>query len=127
MGSRRRPVVSVQGVAQTAQNTLVDEVAGWPGIELAEGRFGSTRFMVGRRELGHLHGTTVLDMPLPKPLKAELIASGEAIQHRWTPPESGWVTIELSDEAAVTRAIELLRERYEHASALRDSRERAAQ
>ena len=113
-------------MAEATKNPLIDEVAGWPGIELAEGRFGSTRFMVGRRELGHLHGTTVLDMPLPKPLKAELIARGEAIQHRWTRPESGWVTIELGGEADVTRAMGLLRERYEHATALRERRKRPA-
>src|SRR4051794_35033219 len=101
---------------------LVDEVTSWPGVTTGEGRFRSTRFMVGRRELGHLHGSTVLDMPLPKPMKAELIERGEAIPHRFTPPGSGWVTIQLSEPGDVERAIDLLRERYEHARELAERR-----
>jgi hypothetical protein len=104
---------------------LIDEVTAWPGVTVEEGRFGSTRFMLGRRELGHVHGSSILDLPLPKPLKAELIESGVAIQHRFTPPESGWVTIELDDAEAVERSIEILRERYEHAVARRDARAQA--
>jgi hypothetical protein len=101
---------------------LIDAVTAWPGVTVEEGRFGSTRFMLGRRELGHVHGSSTLDLPLPKPLKMELIERGVAIQHRFTPPGSGWVTIELDDADAVERAIEILRERYEHAVALRDAR-----
>ena len=100
-------------------SALIDEIAGWEGVSLEEGRFGSTRFMVGRRELGHLHCETVLDMPLPPALKAELIASGEARQHRFTRPESGWVSVDLDGtDAARDRAVALLRERYEHAREL---------
>jgi hypothetical protein len=101
---------------------LIDEVTAWPGVTVEEGRFGSTRFMLGRRELGHVHGSSILDLPLPKTLRAELIERGVAIQHRFTPPESGWVTIELDNADAVERSIEILRERYEHAAALRDAR-----
>jgi hypothetical protein len=101
---------------------LVDEVTSWPGVTVGEGRFHSTRFMVGRRELGHLHGSSVLDMPLPKPLKTELIERGEAIPHRFTPPGSGWVTIELAGPDDVQRAIQILRDRYEHATALQAAR-----
>ena len=100
----------------------MDEVTAWPGVTLEEGRFGSTRFMLGRRELGHVHGSSILDMPLPKPLKAELIERGEAIQHRYTRPESGWVTIELDDADAIERSLGILRERYEHAVALNEGR-----
>ena len=45
--------------------------------------------MVGRRELGHLHPPVTLDMPLPPEQKRELVESGEAERHRWTPPDSG--------------------------------------
>ncbi len=94
---------------------LIDEVSSWPGVEVGEGRFRSDRFLVGRRELGHIHGTTALDVPLPTALKTELIERGEAIPHRFTPPGSGWVTIVLESSAVVDRAIAILRERYEHA------------
>jgi hypothetical protein len=111
-------------MSEAAGDRLVEAVTGWPGVTLEEGRFGSTRFMIGRRELGHVHGSSILDMPLPKPLKAELIERGEAIQHRYTRPDSGWVTIELEDADAVERAIGILRERYEHAVSMRDGRAR---
>jgi Family of unknown function (DUF5519) len=104
---------------------VLAEVASWPGVELGQGRFGSTRFLVGRRELGHLHGSSTLDLPLPKALKAELIGRGDAEQHRFTPPGSGWVTLRLRDEESRRRALEILRERYEHALALRARAERA--
>ncbi len=98
-----------------ADSPLIDEVGSWDGVTLEEGRFSSTRFMVGRRELGHLHGDSVLDMPLPPQLKAELIERGEVEMHRWTPPESGWVTVDVDGPEAREHGLALLRERYEHA------------
>ena len=112
--ARRRYVAYVAAI----ERDIVEEVASWPRVELEEGRFGSTRFMVGRRELGHLHGSSTLDLPLPKPLKAELIERGEVEEHRFTRPGSGWVTLRIRDEETQRRAIEILRERYEHAVAL---------
>jgi hypothetical protein len=104
---------------------LIDEVSSWSGVEVGEGRFRSVRFSIGRRELAHIHGTTALDVPLPTALKAELIERHEAIPHRFTPPGSGWVTITLDTPESVDRALAILRERYEHVSALADSRESA--
>jgi hypothetical protein len=109
-------------MASDPGNRLIEEVSAWEGVSTGEGRFGSTRFLVGRRELGHLHPPATLDMPLPPARKRELIGRGEAEQHRWTPPESGWVTLRLADDEATERAIELLRERYEHARALQTRR-----
>ena len=104
---------------------LVDEVTSWEGVSTGEGRFGSTRFLVGRRELGHLHRPVVLDMPLPPKQKQELVERGEVERHRWTPPDSGWVTVRLDREGGLDRALSLLRERHEHAIAVQ-RRRRAA-
>jgi hypothetical protein len=46
---------------------LIDEVTAWPGVTVEEGRFGSTRFMLGRRELGHVHGSSILVSPQHPP------------------------------------------------------------
>jgi hypothetical protein len=92
---------------------------------VGEGRFHSTRFAVGRRELGHVHLPSTLDMPLPKPLKAELIERGEAIAHRFTPPDSGWVTMFVETDDDLDRALEILRERHRHAIALQEARARS--
>lgn len=104
--------------AASIHDQIVSEVASWEDVTTGPGRFGSTRFLVGRRELGHLHPPATLDMPLPPAQKRELVERGEAERHRWTPPESGWVTIRLDDPAATRRAIELMHERWEHARAV---------
>lgn len=103
---------------------LIDEVSSWPGVEVGAGRFRSVRFSVGRHELAHIHGTTALDVPVPPDQKAELVERGEAIPHRFTPPGSAWVTLILESPESVDQALEIVRERYEHArgvAAARDS------
>jgi hypothetical protein len=97
----------------SASDRIRQEVASWPGVETGPGRFGSLRFTIGRRELGHLHGDTIADLPLRPERKRELIEAGDAISHRWTPPQSGWVTIELEGDPEADRVIALMRESYE--------------
>jgi hypothetical protein len=99
----------------SASERIREQVESWPGVESGEGRFGSRRFTLGRRELGHLHGDSVADLPLRPRRKAELIEAGEARAHRWTPPESGWVSIDLDSDPGIERVIELMRDSYERA------------
>ena len=91
------------------------EVASWPGVETGPGRFGSLRFTIGRRELGHLHGDQIADLPLRPDAARELIASGEAREHRFTPEGSGWVTVEIRSDDEADRVIALMRRSYERA------------
>jgi hypothetical protein len=103
----------------TASERIRAEVASWPEVEVGPGRFGSVRFTVGRRELGHLHGDSIADLPLRPARKTELIEAGLARPHRYTPPDSGWVTIELDSAEAEQRVIELMRSSHERALAKR--------
>jgi hypothetical protein len=103
----------------TPRELIASEVEGWPGVESGPGRFGSLRFTVGRRELGHLHGEEIADLPLRPEVAAELIAEGEAREHRFTPEGSGWVTIDLTSDADAARVIELMRSGYDRAVAKR--------
>jgi Family of unknown function (DUF5519) len=64
-------------------------------------------FRLGRRELGHIHGDSLVDIPFPKKIRDEIIASREAEPHHIL-PESGWVSIFLRSEGDVERAIQLL-------------------
>jgi hypothetical protein len=106
----------------TASERIRAEVESWDQVETGPGRFGSLRFTVGRRELGHLHGDSIADLPLRPERARELVGSGAAIEHRYTPPGSGWVTIELDGDEAAERVIELMRSSYERALAKRASR-----
>jgi luciferase-like monooxygenase len=99
----------------SARERIATEVESWPGVETGPGRFGSLRFTVGRRELGHLHGDRIADLPLRPEAARELIAAGQAREHRFTPQGSGWVTVELRSDDDADRVIELMRGSYERA------------
>jgi Family of unknown function (DUF5519) len=101
----------------SASERIRAEVESWDEVETGPGRFGSVRFTVGRRELGHLHGDRIADLPLRRDIARELISAGEARDHRYTPPGSGWVTIELDTDEDADRVIELMRSSYERAIA----------
>lgn len=85
---------------------------GWPGITSQPHRFGGIEYCLGRREIGHVHGDSLVDIPFPKKVRNELVTAGRAEPHHIL-PESGWVSIYLRQAADVDRAIELLRLSYE--------------
>ena len=87
-------------------------VLGWPGVEVVPHRFGGREFRVGRRELGHIHGDRLLDVPFPVRIREQLVREGRALPHHVL-PESGWVSFAIRSVADVPRAIELLRLNYE--------------
>jgi hypothetical protein len=98
-------------------------VTAWPDVEVGEHRFGGVEFRVGRRELGHLHGDRIADLPIPRRVRDELIAAGRARPHRFL-PDSGWVTLSISTEDEAEAAIELFRAAYERALAARGPADR---
>jgi hypothetical protein len=102
-------------MSDTVKDQIVGEVTAWEQVSTGPGRFGSIRFLVGRRELGHLHGGSLLDLPLRPERKRELLEQGRVDQHRYTPPSSGWVSLRIEDDADVATAIELLREQHHRA------------
>jgi Family of unknown function (DUF5519) len=101
--------------ARSAGDRILAEAGSWDAVTTGPGRFGSTRLLVGRRELGHLHGESLLDLPLPPARKRELLEQGLVEQHRYTPEKSGWVSLRIADEADVETALELLREQHARA------------
>lgn len=87
-------------------------VLSWPGVTAQPHRFGGREYRLGRRELGHVHGDALVDVPLPTRVRDEVVAAGKAQPHHIL-PESGWVSVHLREPADVARAIELLRLSYE--------------
>ena len=96
--------MSVPGAAQEILATLSE----WPGIEAHPHRFGGTEYRLGTREIGHIHGDALVDIPFPKRIRDEVVAAGHAEPHHLL-PETGWISFYLREPADVTRAIELLR------------------
>ncbi len=97
-----------------AATRIIDAVGSWSGVELAPHRFGGVEFRLGRRELGHLHGDRIADLPFPRQVRDELVAAGRARPHHIL-PESGWVTLSIEGTDGVERAIELFAHTYERA------------
>jgi hypothetical protein len=98
-----------------ASKTIIAEVNSWPEVTTQPGRFGSTQFVVGRREVGHVHGDSVVDIPCRKSTCEEWIASGRAERHRFAPGFG--VSVFLRKEEDVNIALDLLRESYGMVSA----------
>src|SRR5262249_33621320 len=87
----------------------------WPGVSAGLHRFGGTEYCLGRRELGHVHGERLIDIPFPKPVRNELIGSGLAEPHHVL-PQSGWISFYIKDAGDIARAIGLLRRSYDLAT-----------
>ena len=86
----------------------MNESSSWGGVTIHPHRFGGIEFRLGKRELGHLHGNRLLDIPFPMKVRNELIAAGQADAHHVL-PQSGWVSKRIHSPEDVERAIELLR------------------
>jgi hypothetical protein len=109
------------GKALNPSAQITAAVTSWPGVEVAPHRFGGVEFRIGRRELGHLHGERIADLPFPRRVRDELIAEGRARAHHVL-PDSGWVTVSLDALDGVAPVIELFRLSYERALAAQRSR-----
>lgn len=105
---------------------ILTEARSWPGVHTQRHRYGAIALYHGRRELGHLHGKSVADLPLPRALRDSLVAAHPAVEHRWR-PDSGWVTIALDSDRAVFEVVALLRANYERGLAAAERRETAQQ
>jgi hypothetical protein len=88
----------------------------WSGVTARPHRFGGTEYRFGTREIGHIHGDHLLDIPFPKSVRNELIAAGLAEPHHIL-PNSGWISFYIKRTDQVKAAIALLRRSYDLASA----------
>ncbi|MGH3080308.1 MAG: luciferase family protein [Gaiellaceae bacterium] len=92
------------------------EVEGWEGVTARPHRFGGVAFMLGKRELGHIHGDRLADLPFPKRVAEELIADGKALPHHVV-RDSGWVSKPIRGEEDVEAVLDLFRLSYDRAIA----------
>jgi len=99
-------------MADPIHDSIVREVSSWPGVTMARHRFGGTEFRNGGRELGHLHGSRLADLPFPLLVRNDLVTAGRAEPHH-IHPESGWVSYFIRSDADVAPVIALLRLNYE--------------
>ena len=99
-------------VTGSIHDAIVREVTSWPGVTTARHRFGGTEFRLGRRELGHLHGNRLADLPFPLLVRDELVNARRAEPHHIF-PESGWVSCFIHGEQDVANVVALFRLNYD--------------
>src|SRR5688572_116983 len=107
-GQRQEVGMSLKG----AQVRISEAVTSWAGMTVQAHRFGGVEYVIGRREIGHIHGDQLVDIPFPKKVRDEIVAAGRAQPHHIL-PETGWVSFYLRDENDVEKAITPLHESYE--------------
>jgi hypothetical protein len=95
-----------------ASQRIRSAVERWPGVTVEPHRFGGIEFRAGQRELGHLHGDRLADIPFPKSIRDRLIDGGRARPHHVL-PDTGWISRSISTSEDVDDVIALLRLAYD--------------
>ena len=99
-----------------AQQHITKALSQWPDLQTAPHRFGGVEYLLGTREIGHVHGDSLVDIPFPTAVRNELVALGQVEPHHVL-PDSGWISFYIRQPQDVEAAIALLRQSYQLAQA----------
>jgi Ni,Fe-hydrogenase I large subunit len=102
---------------------IKEAVTSWAGVEASPHRFGGTEYRYGRKEMGHVHGDRLADLPFPRKFRDELIAAGRAQPHHVL-PQTGWVSCWMTTAEDVDGVIELFRMQHVRYSAASEAQTR---
>jgi hypothetical protein len=97
--------------------SIKKEILSWPNVTAEPHRFGGIEFRLNKREMGHIHGESVADLPFTMKTRNELVNSGRVSPHHVL-PQSGWVSYWVNKdkeekEEEVSAVVELFKMRYE--------------
>lgn len=101
------------------------EVLQWAGVTAQPHRFGGREYRLGDREIGHVHGDALVDIPFPTKVRNEIIDAGLAEPHHIL-PQSGWISFYIRRHEDVEQAVALLRRSFELALQQRNRAQRRA-
>jgi hypothetical protein len=93
-------------------DSIKKEILAWPDVTCNSYRYGGIEFRVNNRDMGHIHGEKLADLPFPMEIRKTLIASGKVLPHIIY-PESMWVSYIIRSEEDCPQIIELFRLQYE--------------
>ena len=97
----------------TVIEKIKKEILSWPYVTAEPHRFGGIEFRINKKEMGHVHGDRLADLPFPMNIRNELVNSGRASPHHVL-PNSGWVSYWIDKgEEDVPAVVELFKMRYE--------------
>jgi hypothetical protein len=95
-----------------AQQRISQVVMQWPNVTIAPHRFGGVEYLLGTREIGHIHGDVLVDIPFPTKVRDEVVAAGLAQPHHLL-HDSGWISFYIRRPEDVSQAIQLLQRSYD--------------
>ena len=97
----------------TIIENIKKEILSWPYVTSKPHRFGGLEFRINERELGHVHGDRLADLPFPMDVRNDLVNSGRVSPHHIL-PQSGWVSCWIKGEEDIPVVIELFKMRYDY-------------
>ncbi len=100
------------GMDTRITQTIVQKIHEWPGVTIEPNRFGGVEFLVNKKEMGHLHGERLADLPFTIKVREKLVSSGQALPHHIY-PESGWVSYWIRNSGDIPAVINLFKLQYE--------------
>jgi len=111
---------SSAAASRPASEQIVAEVGAWPGVVVDTGELGEVAFVVGRREIGHVHGDHAAHFSFPRRIWTELRADGRIETHPVFPNAAqGPAARRIASDADVRDVIDLFRINYDRATARR--------
>lgn len=97
----------------TIIENIKKEILSWPYVTSKLHRFGGLEFRINERELGHVHGDRLADLPFPMDVRNDLVNSGRVSPHHIL-PQSGWVSCWIKGEEDIPVVIDLFKMRYDY-------------
>lgn len=88
------------------------EILSWEGVTEKPHRYGGIEFNYKNKELGHLHGDTLADLPFPKSIRDDILKQGLAQPHHVF-PDSGWISYYIKSKDDINLLIHLFRLQYD--------------
>ena len=93
--------------------SIQKQILSWPYVIAKAHKFGGIEFLLNKREMGHIHGDRLVDLPFPMSTRDELVNSSRASPHHVL-PQPGWVSYWINKgEGDVAAIVDLFRMRYE--------------
>jgi hypothetical protein len=92
--------------------TIKRELLALEGVSVHPHRFGGIEFRYQSKELGHMHGDKLADLPFPKKIRDELVKA-QIVKAHHVFPESGWVSFYINDEKDIPQVLELFQMQYD--------------
>jgi hypothetical protein len=100
------------GMDTVITEEIKKQILSWPGVTSNPYQFGGVEFRVNKRDMGHIHGEKLADLPFPIKLRKEIVTSGKVIPHIIY-PESMWVSYIIHSEEDIPKIIDLFQLQYE--------------